>query len=116
VIFDNDLGENEKYKKSNEELMNLFSLCEEEVSRIDIALTKEEVTVLEKNFEVALQKGSKIEEDWGPYKELEKEAKEEMQSGSKGLIARYIANKVTREGKRSYSVPEFIERLKKILV
>lgn len=116
VIFDNDLGEKERYKKSNEELMNLFSLSEEEISRIDIALTKEEVTVLEKNFEVALQKGSKIEEAWGPYKELVKEAKEEMQSDSKGLIARYIANKVTVEGKRRYFVPEFIERLKKILV
>jgi len=50
------------------------------------------------------------------YKELEKEAKEEMQSDSKGLIARYIANKVTGGGKRRYFVPEFIERLKNILV
>jgi len=117
VIFDNDLGENKKYEKSNEELMNIFSLSKEEVYRIDIASTKEEVTVLEKNFEMALQKGLKLEEYEMPsYKELEKEAKEEMQSDSKGLIAKYIANKVTGEGEFDYCVPEFIERLKKILV
>ena len=117
VIFDNDLGENKKYEKSNEELMNIFSLSEEEVYRIDIASTKEEVTVLEKNFEMALQKGLKLEEYEMPsYKELEKEAKEEMQGDSKGLIARYIANKVTGEGEFDYCVPEFIECLKKILV
>jgi hypothetical protein len=66
---------------------------------------------------MALQKGLKLEEYEMPsYKELEKEAKEEMQSDSKGLIARYIANKVTGDGKFDYCVPEFIEGLKKILV
>ncbi|HEC86985.1 MAG TPA: hypothetical protein ENI49_03850, partial [Thermoplasmatales archaeon] len=117
VIFDNDLGENEKYKSSNEELMNIFSLTEEEIYGINIALVKGEVTVLEEDFETALRKGLKFEEYEYPfsYEELERRVKEEIQSDSKPLIARCIANKVTGNGEFELLVPEFIESLRKVL-
>jgi putative ATP-dependent endonuclease of the OLD family len=103
VIFDNDRGGSDKDLERNERL--LLMLGEEPVPEPDGIVT-DDFAIVEGNYEKALSEHLNGIED-RKYEGLIRHASSILGGDSKGLTARFIANRLVEEG----IVPPFIEEM-----
>lgn len=114
-IFDSDEGSAGEYDRANTELARLFDV--DDVSNIHTAHVTPRCTVFERDFETAFKKG--LDEFSIPtelsWDSLIAQAKVELDTHSKPLLARYAVQRLTNGGTDGQYVPAYFRDIRETL-